>query len=165
MTAPHRFIAPGALGDQAALTGGTVTANTRRCRGCLKILSFVSVACSAFAVPGPALAQAPEESVTLPSGIEALAWDSIDEAPLYRVRYLAPALADGGVSHGALTEDLTWLCAEDALPRLRADGIDPARIVVSLMAEPVEFGVMTPGVVQVFESYRIEDQRCIWEAF
>lgn len=163
--ASHWFIAPGALGELAAPAGGTVTENARRCRGCRTIFTFLSVSCFALSTSGPVLAQTPEESVTLPSGIEALAWDTIDEAPLYRVRYLAPDLAEGGAARDTLAEDLTWLCDEDALPRLRAEGLEPARIVVSLMAEPVEFGVMTPGVTQLFESYRIEDQRCIWEAF
>jgi hypothetical protein len=38
-------------------------------------------------------------------------------------------------------------------------------VVISLMQSPVDFGVMTPDVVQFFESFTIENDLCIWEAF
>ena len=112
------------------------------------------------ALAGPAPAE------PLPtSGLAADFHDLIDEAPIYRIRYLVPALASKDVEYMAVADDMALLCQLDALPRLANLGADPQRVVVSLMAAPVEFGVMTPEIRQFFESYTVENGLCIWEAF
>lgn len=164
MTVP-RIFAPGAPGDSAAPAGGTAADHTRRCRGCRPVSIILSALCLVLGGLSPEGAGADDAALVLPSGMVAQPWDIVDEAPVYRVRYVAPALAEGMPDVDALIDDMGWLCAQRALPELVGAGAQPARIVVTLMAEPVDFGVMTPDVVQVFESYAIEDSRCIWEAF
>jgi hypothetical protein len=89
--------------------------------------------------------------------------ENLPEGLLLRYRYVAPATAAQG--YEAREADTAHLCARHALPDARAAGHTPARIVVSLAEAPVAFGVYDPEVAQFFEAYRIEDNRCIWEAF
>jgi hypothetical protein len=106
--------------------------------------------------------------VELPSGQKVSMFDTIADEVMpgtYRVRYLAPEIGSEGRSFVDVAEDMAVLCDSQALPKLMSDGSAPARIVVTLMSEPVEFGVMTPDVTQFFESYSIENGLCIWEAF
>jgi hypothetical protein len=113
------------------------------------------------ALPGFAAAQ------EVPSGqpidfVEVIA-EELPEGLLLRYRYLAPET--GEQAFEAREADIAHLCAQHALPDARAAGRAPVRIVVSLAEAPVDFGVYDPEVAQFFEVYRIEDSRCIWEAF
>lgn len=156
MSAATRFIAPGALGGLAALVGGAA-GHARRCQSCLPILVVLALA----AAP-PAGA---ESGGTAPALLDTSLHDIVDEAPTFRVRYVAPGLADPAVSYTDAADEMQRLCDEDALPRLVEKGAAPGRIVVTLMAEPVEFGAISPGIRQFFESYSVRDGLCIWEAF
>ncbi|EPX85161.1 DUF6497 family protein [Salipiger mucosus] len=105
-----------------------------------------------------------------PSGMEVTLqetfWDDPGRGAVYRFRFVAPGLAAGEDSDlDSLAGDMTALCEDIAVPAIR--NAEPAafRVVISLMAEPVPFGESTPGVRQVFESYSLEDGRCIWEVF
>lgn len=128
-----------------------------RGRGC-------SIAVTALVAATPLCA----ESVPVPSGLEVSYFDVIQDAAgdgyAYRFRFVAPAIA-GDVDFAAVAADMDHLCAEYALPRVPYPGPRPNRIVISLMSEPTEFGVMNPDVIQFFESYSIENDLCIWEAF
>ncbi|MGP6085831.1 DUF6497 family protein [Antarctobacter jejuensis] len=158
MSGAFKFIAPGALGGLAALVGGAA-GYARWCQSCPPILVGLI---SLIAVPTFAAA---EGQVLPATSLDFTAFDIVSEPPVYRVRYLAPGLADTAVSYVDVAEDMEHLCAQDALPRLVEQGAAPERIVVTLMAEPVEFGAMSPGIRQFFESYAVQDGLCIWESF
>ncbi|ETA52900.2 hypothetical protein P279_06165 [Rhodobacteraceae bacterium PD-2] len=113
----------------------------------------------------PDLSAQETAAVALPSGLVVNYLDRIDESPTWRYRYIAPALDEDAVDFAAVAEDMEVLCATHALPQLQHDGRSPERIIVSLMSEKLDFGVMSPEVRQFFESYRVEDNLCIWEVF
>lgn len=95
--------------------------------------------------------------------------DVIAEPPVYRYRFVLPDLGAPGRGYADLSAVMTELCADFALPHIRAEipesEADPERVIVTLMSAPVEFGVMRPDVTQFFESFRVENDLCIWEAF
>lgn len=144
---------PGAPGEFAAPAGGPFGG-----RGCHNTLLAIVIALAAI----PALAG---DQVVLASGLEVRFHDRIDEAPTWRYRYVMPALSGGGLEFATVASDMERLCAEHALPQLLEEDRHPRRIVVTLMAEPVDFGAISPGTRQFFESYSIEDGLCIWEVF
>lgn len=164
------FIAPGAPGGLAALVGGAA-GFARWCQGCRPILvglvGVIPLAASAVQVQAQSPVQIPAQAPqTLPAtALSVTPFDIVAEPPVFRVRYLAPGLADADLSYVDVAGDMEHLCAQDALPRLLSMGKTPERIVLSLMAEPVEFGAASPGVRQFFESYAVQDGLCIWEAF
>lgn len=145
----------------AAPAGGA----RKRGRGCANSISQFAVALGAVLLSGAVSAQADTSTQKLQTGVQVTLFDVVDESPLYRVRYVAPGIGPDGVSFDAVSEDMERLCTTHALPYLRARGVAPATIVIALMQEPVEFGVMSPNVIQFFESYRIENDLCIWEIF
>lgn len=153
MTMANKHNVAGAPAAMAAPAGGAGVFG-RLCRGCFMVIAALGVSA------GSASAQ-----ILSTSGIEVAFHDDIDEAPLYRVRYVAPQLSDAEIDYALVADDMQRLCAEDAVPRLIAAGQTPERIVLTLMAEPVDFGEMTPTVRQFFESYTVVEGLCIWEAF
>ncbi|SLN28015.1 hypothetical protein ROJ8625_01172 [Roseivivax jejudonensis] len=103
----------------------------------------------------------------LPSGLRAQLLEvRRDEGEPERWRFVAPDLPGLVEDLPRLSRDLDALCADVVLPTLDAaeDGV-PERVVISLSAEPTEFGAARPGIVQVFEAYSISGDSCIWEAF
>ena len=84
-----------------------------------------------------------------------------------RFRFVAPDIArDGGsVSSELAALDMDVLCNDVAAPYLIQEAIDPERVVISLSDRAVEFGAPDPAATQFFETYRLEDARCIWEEF
>ena len=90
--------------------------------------------------------------------------DMIAEPPTYRMRYVIKGLGGPGKGFADLSDHMAHLC-QDALPYLRESGHVPERVVITLMSRPVTYGVADPGAVQFFESYLIENDLCIWEAF
>lgn len=168
MTRATRYPAAGAPAATAAPAGGAGVFG-RLCRGCFitKLpaitTSCVALTCVVAALCGsvrPAAAQ-----ILSVSGIDVTFHDEIQEPPTYRVRYVAPALSDAELDYDSVAEDMERLCSMDALPRLLQGGAHPDRVVVSLMSQPVDFGVMDHETRQFFESYTVEGDRCIWEAF
>lgn len=159
MSRVSRYTVPGAPGTMAAPAGGAGVFG-RLCRGCFNLAAATLIAVPLIAeTPVPLTLQLPV------SGLPVTLFDEIDEVPTYRFRYLVPALATGEIDYEAMASDMEGLCQSDALPRLMTAGAVPERIIVTLMAEPVEFGVMTPEIPQFFESYLVQDGLCIWEAF
>ncbi|WP_058246524.1 DUF6497 family protein [Tropicibacter naphthalenivorans] len=120
-------------------------------------MSALSLTC------GPSLAA--EEPVDLGTGKVFDFHDMIDEAPTYRFRFVQPALGQEGMTYVDLADDLALLCAGFALPKLSESGLAPERVVISLMSAPTEFGVRNPEITQFFESFLVENDLCIWEAF
>jgi hypothetical protein len=111
---------------------------------------------------------ASEPGLEVPSGREVSLIEIVTNAPgpegaAARFRFLAPGLTTQEIEVAAA--DMQALC--DGFAAARIDGMVPVpqQIIVSLSAEAVPFGQPAPGVVQVFESYRLENGRCIWEAF
>lgn len=109
--------------------------------------------------------------VEVPSGQEVTLQDVIWNVPgpegmTLRFRFIAPGIAEGGaVDFETAAADMQALCDGYALPRLSEFGTGPAQIIISLSAEPLEFGVTAPDVAQYFESYSVVDGGCQWEMF
>lgn len=157
--------APGAPDAMAAPVGGADGA-TCRCRGCRLNFSFLSGILLAMACAAPVVARDIPLADVLPgTGLDFAYHDMIAQPPDWRVRYLVPELARGGLAYEAMAGDIEQLCVQDALPRVIETGSAPVRIVITLMSEPVAFGEMTPNVTQFFESFLVENDLCIWEAF
>jgi hypothetical protein len=110
-------------------------------------------------------------AIVAPSGQEITLQEVLlDDAPgalWARFRFIAPQIArgDATVPHETAARDMDHLCAEVAIPYLAALGINPARVVISLADQPVDFGVSDPGTTQFFETYTLDGARCIWEEF
>jgi len=104
----------------------------------------------------------------LPSGLdlalqEIILEDQGDDTFWVRFRYVAPAVAAGG--YEAVAHDFAVLCTLVVLPWAAAQERKIAQAVISIAAEPVEFGTSAPGVAQFFEAFRLSENGCIWEAF
>ncbi|MEO0752579.1 MAG: DUF6497 family protein [Pseudomonadota bacterium] len=112
---------------------------------------------SALAASGAAGAD-----VEMPSGLTGHLQEIIvdDAAARYRFRFVAPAFSTGAGLE-TVAADLDHLCAEIALSEVP----EGAQIIISLADQPSEFGVAAPNVTQVFEAYRAENGRCMWEEF
>lgn len=120
------------------------------------------------ALAATAVTQALAEPVAVPSGLDVrfhdVIQDVLGDGYTYRFRFVAPAIAQG-LTYPDVAADMDFLCSDYALARVPHPGPRPKRIVISLMSQPTDFGVMNAGVVQFFESYSIENDLCIWEAF
>lgn len=105
----------------------------------------------------------------LPSGqdVTLLELRAEPDAGLLRLRYLAPALGSPMTrpSFENLTADLEYLCTFEGLPAIAKGQYTASQIVVSLSAEPVTFGTLSPDVAQVFEAFLVENDTCILEVF
>lgn len=131
-------------------------------RGCV----FTLTVCAALL---PATAAIASEPIAVPSGLDVsyhdIIWDTPGEGLTYRFRFLAPSIAEGEIDYMSVASDMEFLCNDFALPRLAQIGPQPNRITITLMEEPVDFGIMSPGITQYFESFSLENDLCIWEAF
>ncbi|SIS77228.1 hypothetical protein SAMN05421759_103151 [Roseivivax lentus] len=118
----------------------------------------------------PGAAAALEEPIPLPSGLVAdfqeLRIETREgQGALARFRFVAQNLGETAPDLDVLSADMDFLCDQVALPSIPVEYPDPGQIVISIGAAPTEFGVSRPDILQVFESYRIEEDRCMWEAF
>jgi hypothetical protein len=109
--------------------------------------------------------------IAVPSGqtvtLQEVIWNEPGPAGLtIRFRFVAPAIAPGGgIDFATAAADMAHLCESYALPRIAAAGPAPAQVIISLADRALPFGQAAPEATQFFEAYRIEDGRCIWEAF
>lgn len=115
-----------------------------------------------------ATAAGQEEAPAVPSGLQiSLQEFFIDTQPdgmrVGRFRFVAPDLAAAG--HARVEQDFPYLCDTIALPVLSAAQEEVGEVVISMAAQPVEFGTTDPSVLQFFEVFRIENDVCIWEGF
>ncbi len=108
-------------------------------------------------------------AVTVPSGQSVTLFEKrVDlDDNIVRLRFVAPDLASPLTrpSFEAIGADLEALCIEFALKELLQDAPAPSQIVVSLSAEPIEFGVSNTEVEQVFEAFSVQNGTCMLEMF
>lgn len=110
----------------------------------------------------PGMVHAQAEVPVVPSGQVISLYEIIREEGLQRWRFLTPGVRGHDIE--AVLADMQAICDEFVLPRLDAPARD-GEIVLNLMDRPVEFGTSDPEARQHFEAYRVEDGRCMWEAF
>lgn len=114
-------------------------------------------------------AAAQEETLSLPSGLEARLQEVLTDRPgdglVYRFRFVAEGFVVSEAVLDLVQQDLAWLCETYALPRLPIIGPQPSRLVISLADKPSEFGVYDPDVTQVFEAFSAQDGTCKWELY
>ena len=127
-------------------------------------MAHILGAAAFLAAVAPLQGEAKEERLVLPSGLEAELQEVLVEGDLRRYRFVAPAFRRE-MALDVIAADLEHLCQTVALPDAGQAGAEDARFILSLADKPSEFGVSDPGVVQVFEAYRVEDGLCIWEVF
>ena len=110
-----------------------------------------------------------EKKIILPSGqvIEFFETRVEAETDTVRLRFIAPDIASPLTrpSFEEMSLDLEALCTEYGLKTALKDGPVPAQIVISLSAEPIEFGVSNADVEQDFEAFSVENETCILEMF
>lgn len=110
-----------------------------------------------------------EQTVAVPSGQNVRFFEQLDEPEngIIRLRFIAPDLASPlkRPSFEDLTLDLEALCTEFGLNNLLQNEEQPEQIIVSLSAEPVEFGIANSDVEQVFEAFSVENETCMLEMF
>ncbi|MEL7014121.1 MAG: DUF6497 family protein [Pseudomonadota bacterium] len=107
-----------------------------------------------------------EDAISLPSGLEArlqeMLWDQPGDGLVYRFRFVSEDFT-GDEAFETQSVDLEYLCNHYALERLAGIGPQPSRIVISLSDRESTFGQFDPNVAQVFESFSLEGESCIWE--
>lgn len=115
-------------------------------------------------------AKAQEVPIEVPSGQPVTLQEAFlelqeDGGLWLRLRFVAPALAEGPgqVGFDVAEADMLHLCRSLGLSF--AEGQDVSLIVISLADRPVEFGDRMTDVVQFFEAFRPEDGDCIWDEF
>lgn len=115
---------------------------------------------------GAALA---DDVIALPSGQSVTLLETFAEpdSGTIRLRYLAPDIGSPMTrpSFEKLGDDLGYLCDTFGLDAWEASAFSAGQIVISLSAEPVEFGVISPDVEQVFEAFTVENGACMLEMF
>lgn len=109
------------------------------------------------------------DHITVPSGqvvaFQEMVWGAAGDGLTYRFRFIAPELDAIRLDPEASGRDMDHLCAEFALPRVANTGPRPNRIVISLSDTETEFGIANPEAIQIFESYSLVGEECIWEPF
>ena len=143
-----------------------VAKQTRSRRGGRAVRAFHTVAIGGALTWAATTATGQEEAPTVPSGISVTLQEvrvdrTAGSPPVVRFRYVAPQIAE--LEFAAVEGDFPALCETQVLPYVAGTAYSEAQAVVSLSAEPVEFGATAPGVIQFFEVFRIEDGACIWE--
>ncbi len=123
----------------------------------------------AYGQEGPQVVDGMGAAVPVPSGQAVTLQDVIWNVPgpdgmTTRFRFVAPAIA-AGVDFDTAEADMIHLCEAFAVPRLTEFGPQPEQVVISLSDRALPFGDSAPDAVQFFESYRIEDGKCLWEMF
>lgn len=137
----------------------------------LTLCPLPAVLCAgmAFGQDGPQVVDGKGAAVQVPSGQTVTLQDVIWNVPgpdgmATRFRFVAQGIA-GTVDFDTAAADMGHLCETFALPRLTEFGPQPEQVVISLSDRAVVFGDSAPDAVQFFESYRIEDGKCVWEMF
>ncbi|MFY0681260.1 MAG: hypothetical protein JXR13_11850 [Thalassovita sp.] len=105
----------------------------------------------------------------MPSGLPLTALDPIlesqpDGSSWARFRFVAPELAVD-FDYLSVADDFAHLCTKYALPQLGESVESISQIVISLSSQDLEFGATRPDVIQFFEAFSVNSDRCIWEAF
>ena len=132
-------------------------------------MRFCFKSCAVFTCAFAVTSASAQMAVDVPSGQSVTLLEKrVDlDADIVRLRFVAPDLASPLTrpSFEALGDDLEALCNEVGLKNLLKDAPLPAQIVVSLSAEPIEFGVSNTEVEQVFEAFSVQNDTCMLEMF
>lgn len=166
---PHVADACGPNTAQATAMRRAIPAGGARKRGrdCAHIAPLL-LALLAAPVAQAQTASVFDEPVAMESGLAVTFHDMVRDAQgdglTYRFRFVVPQIG-AGLGYMDVSDDMQRLCSDFALKRVSETGPQPNRIVISLMSEPTEFGIANPDVTQFFESYSVENDLCIWEAF
>lgn len=108
------------------------------------------------------------DALELPTGQELELREIVrdHEAGLVRLRIVAPRIAaeaEDRIDPDGALEDMKVICDEYGLELMRREGVE--RLVISMSAEPLEFGATAPDVTQYFEAFRAGRAVCLWEEF
>ena len=104
-----------------------------------------------------------------PSGQQFSLYEVIEEPQdnglLLRTRFVfeGEAIAFDPWVEAEPEQDMAHLCEFYTLNMVQETKVD--MIIVSVAAEPTDFGVATPSIPQVFEAYSVQDTTCQWEPF
>lgn len=139
----------------AAPEGGARTPSWEWVRGCIIAMCFATSA-TAQDVPSG-------QAVTLNEVLV----DRVDQEAWVRFRFLTPEIARGAgaITYEQAQDDLAALCEAVARPYLVEYALGADVVVISLMDRAVPFGVSDPEATQFFETFRIQDDACVWQAF
>ena len=140
----------------AAPEGGARTPGWEWVRGCVLCLSLAATAATAQDLPSG-------QTVTL----DEVLIDQVGAEAWMRFRFLAPAIAGGpdGLGYAAVEGDFAVLCEDVARPYLAEFALDADVVVISMMDRAVPFGVADAEATQFFETFRVADGACAWQAF
>lgn len=84
----------------------------------------------------------------------------------YRFRFLAPQIGGRSpLSPEIALNDIEALCNSWVVPRLATPAPEPEQVIVSLSDRIVPFGQAAPEAVQYFDSFSVQDGKCIWEFY
>lgn len=128
------------------------------------------LACAGLAGLSLSVGAAAQETLVLPSGVGAEAYDVIwdEDLSAIRMRFVVPRLAEPGSIYAGdalrVFEDMLWLCETrigSVLPeRAQLQDEGWTSVVISLMDRPIEFGARHPEVFQVFEWFTLTMDGC-----
>lgn len=81
-----------------------------------------------------------------------------------RLRYVSGQLSDDqAFGFDRIEQDFSHLCDQFGLTARGRSAPKAGQIIISLASVPTAFGETAPEVVQYFDSFRVENNRCIWE--
>ena len=104
------------------------------------------------------LSYAAQEVLFEPSG----AYDAARK--VVRLRFVAPELADPeAFGFAAIEADFQALCDAVGVATVAKFAPNARQIIISVAAEPVQFGDSAPSVVKYFDLFQVENGTCIWE--
>jgi len=151
----NRFVRWHSIARTAAPEGGARNRKRNWVRGCV-FLSVLAAPVGAQDVPSG-------QSITL----HEVLIDQVNAESWLRFRFLAPQIArrDGDVTYVEAEADFAYLCETVVRPYMREYDLTSDVVVVALMDRPVPFGQADAQATQFIETFRIAEDRCIWEAF
>jgi hypothetical protein len=81
-----------------------------------------------------------------------------------RLRYVSDQLSDNAAfGFERIEQDFSHLCHQFGLMARTRSAPNAEQIIISMASAPTAFGETAPQVVQYFDSFRIESDRCIWD--
>ena len=119
-----------------------------------------------------ALVEAEDGSIALPSGLVVRQHELRLEpqgavthgVQTVRLRYVSEQLADAETfGFERIEQDFSHLCHQFGLRARGRSAPKAGQIIISMASAPTAFGESVPEVVQYFDSFRVESDRCIWE--
>lgn len=128
----------------------------------------LALAIGAALVAAPALG----EDVAAPSGLiyemQEIRFEPAgvpaSSAKTLRLRYVSEQLAGAGAyDFSAIEGDFEVICQEVGAPIVSNSAPMISQIIVSLASEEVLFGETAPAVVQFFEAFHFEGEKCVPE--